>query len=133
VLLDTGFCIDLMKEQARGRRGPATEKLGSLGDERLAISVFTLGELFAGAESSKNARREHERLKSLIDTIEVIYPKERFARLFGETASFLKRSGTPVPLMDILIAASAKEHGLTVITRNVSRFRMIPMLSVTEY
>jgi len=58
---------------------------------------------------------------------------ERFARLYGETVSFLKHSGTPVPLMDILIAASAKEHGLAVITRHVSRFRRIPMLSVMEY
>jgi predicted nucleic acid-binding protein len=133
MLLDTSFCIDLMKEQAGGRKGPATEKLISLGEERLAISVFTLGELFAGAESSKNARREHERLKALIDTIEVVYPRERFARLYGETVSFLKHSGTPIPLMDVLIGTSAKEHGLTVITRDVSHFRKIPMLSVMEY
>jgi predicted nucleic acid-binding protein len=67
--------------------------------------VFTLGELFAGAESSRNIR----------------------------TVSFLKRSGTPVPLMDILIGTSAKEQGLAVLTRDVSHFRRIPMLSVMEY
>ena len=133
MLLDTSFCIDLMKEQAGGRRGPATEKLESLGEERLAISVFTLGELFAGAESSSNSRREHERLKALIDTIDVIYPEKRFARLYGETVNFLKRLGTPVPLMDILIGTTAKEHGLAVLTRDVTRFRKIPMLSVMEY
>jgi predicted nucleic acid-binding protein len=49
MLLDTSFCIDLMKEQAGGRRGPATEKLASLGEERLAISVFTLGGTIRGS------------------------------------------------------------------------------------
>jgi predicted nucleic acid-binding protein len=35
--------------------------------------------------------------------------------------------------MDILIGTSAKEQGLAVLTRDVSHFRRIPMLSVMEY
>jgi predicted nucleic acid-binding protein len=133
MLLDTSFCVDLLREQAAGRGGSATRMLDSLGDEKVAVSMFTLGELSAGAELSKHPRREHERLRAIVDSIDTLFPGARFARLYGEVVASLRRSGTPVPLMDVLIGTTARENDLAVLTRDVEHFRAIPGLLVRDY
>jgi predicted nucleic acid-binding protein len=49
---------------------------------------------------------------------------ERFAWL----RSALRRQGMLIPDMDLLIAATALEHDLTLVTRNLSHFSRIPEL-----
>lgn len=133
MLLDTSFCVDLLREQASGRGGDATRMLESLGEEKIAISVFTLGELSAGAELSKHPRREHEQIRAFVDSVDTLYPGAIFARLYGEAVASLTRAGTPVPLMDLLIGTTARENDLAVLTRDVEHFRTIPGLLVRDY
>ena len=42
ILLDANFCIDWLRENSRGVEGNATQKLRSLGDLPLALSIFIL-------------------------------------------------------------------------------------------
>jgi predicted nucleic acid-binding protein len=45
------------------------------------------------------------------------------SRQWAKLVVALKRKGTPVPLLDGMIAATALEHGLSVATRNVNDFK----------
>ena len=66
-----------------------------------------------------------QRLQNLLDLlndVQVLEATEEIARKFGEVRASLFDSGTSVPEMDLFIAATALEHGLTVVTRNLSDF-----------
>jgi predicted nucleic acid-binding protein len=53
---------------------------------------------------------------------------ERYAAIFA----FLRRQGTPIPTNDIWIAASAMEHGLSVLTRD-PHFKKVPQVLVKYF
>jgi toxin FitB len=44
------------------------------------------------------------------------------ARVWGDTMAALESRGRPLPLMDSLLAATALEHDLTIVTRNETDF-----------
>ncbi|MGA2643027.1 MAG: type II toxin-antitoxin system VapC family toxin [Spirochaetia bacterium] len=130
---DTTFCIDLLREQSRGTKGPASSKLESLGGQPLLISLFVLCDLRAGAEMAGNPRRELSRVVRLIDGFDVISPTPPFAILYGEIVAALLRNGTPVPRMDVLLGVMAKSFGMPVLTRDANHFGKIPGLVVESY
>ncbi len=133
MLLDTCFFVDLLREKARGQRGPATRRLESLGDTELEVSLFVLCELLAGAEMSRDPDHEIARIRALAESYPVVYPDQAFPALFAETLAALTRNGTPVPTMDLLVAITAKRLGVPVLTRDVEHFGKVPGLQVTSY
>ncbi len=130
---DTSFCIDLLREQAQGTKGPAVAKLESLAGRSLLLSLFVLCELRAGAEMSHNPRRELSRVVRLVDGFDVISPTPPFAVLYGEILAAVLKNGTPIPRMDLLLGVMAKSFGMPVLTRDVNHFGKIPGLVIEEY
>jgi tRNA(fMet)-specific endonuclease VapC len=107
--LDSSLLIDLAREAARERPGPAFAALEGLdGAEILGVSVHVLCELRTGAELSRQPLREHEELDRLC-------------------------SGLPVATMDLLIATTAVLDDATLLTRNVKDFSRVPGLRVQTY
>ena len=53
---------------------------------------------------------------------------ERFARL----RAYLRLQGQRIPDMDLLIAATALDHDLTLVTRNFRHFERIPNLTLYQ-
>ena len=53
---------------------------------------------------------------------------QRFARIRGE----LRRNGQLIPHPDILIAATALDHNLTLLTRNIKDFQRTPELKLYQ-
>ena len=97
-------------------------------EEALHLSVVTLGELHKGIAKLRDGERK-QRLASWVDVMLV----ERFAgRLigidapvasaWGVLAGELESIGRPLPVLDGLIAATARVHRLTVVTRNTGHF-----------
>lgn len=111
LLVDTDVFIDHL----RGSR-----KLEARGD-RLHYSVITRCELFAGQKTQEETIRE---LLAPFEEIQV-------DRSLAERAGRLRRSGglrTP----DALIAATAAEHGLTLVTRNNRDFDRVRGVTVRQ-
>ncbi len=133
MFLDTSFCIDLMREQHKRGRGPATTKLTELGDTPLYASLFVLCELQAGARLSAHPRRELRKLELLAGRLEIVLPDQTFPVAYGEIESHLRKNGTPIPQMDLLIGTMAKSHGLPLLTRDDDHFGLIPGLVVETY
>ena len=66
----------------------------------------------------------------LLDILDVA---SEVAKRFGEIRAALMDQGLPTPDLDLLHAATALHHGLTVVTHNVADFANIPGLSVVDW
>ena len=132
--LDSSFLIDLLRETARERPGPAFDLIESLdASEILGVSVHVVCELRAGAELSRRVLQEHEALDHLLSGVLVVFPDERFAPEYAKLLAATTRGGRRVAAMDLMIATAAILDGAPLVTRNVKDFSRVPGLRVLDY
>ena len=124
-LLDTNVISELTRPKPEPR---VTAWLDSIDESLLYLSVLTLGEIRKGLGIMSSGQRR-TRLELWLTT----ELKSRFAgRLltidagvadyWGQLAGDAQRHGTPVPVIDGLLAATALHHHLTMVTRNVQDY-----------
>ena len=93
----------------------------------LALSVMTLGELQKGVDRLAPGRRR-DRLAEFLESVAARFDERLLpvtvdvARSWGSLCATAVDRGKPVSGIDAIIAATAKVHALTVVTRNVSDF-----------
>lgn len=108
-LLDTSVFI--AREQAR--------PLAALPDE-VAVSVVTIGELELGvlATEDPDLRARRADTLALARSADPIPVTEAIMGAFARLTIDCRRAGQRPKVLDVLIAASAIEHGLAVITQD---------------
>ncbi|NQW03114.1 MAG: type II toxin-antitoxin system VapC family toxin [Acidobacteria bacterium] len=132
--LDSSFLIDLLREGAKDRPGPAFGLIESFDEnEVLGVSVHVVCELRAGAELAKQALAEHEEVDRLLSGLLVAHPDERFPTAYARLLAATQRSGRPVASMDLLIATAALLDDAPLVTRSVKDFSRVPGLRVLSY
>ncbi|MDZ4158656.1 MAG: type II toxin-antitoxin system VapC family toxin, partial [Anaerolineaceae bacterium] len=100
----------------------------SIDEEKLFLSVITIGEIQRGIERLPESHRKTELLvwmnNGLIERFgQRILPLDTQTMfLWGSLTSQMENSGQPMPLMDSLIVATALQNNLIIVTRNVSDF-----------
>jgi predicted nucleic acid-binding protein len=116
LLLDTSVLIDFLRG-SRGRR----ELIGQLRLDHaaIAVSAITVAEIYSGCPPSQQAAFE-----LLFQALEVIPTDFVSAKLGGEMRFHWARKGRTLSLTDTLIAATALQHGLTLLTDNARDFPM---------
>jgi hypothetical protein len=125
----TGFLIDT-NVLSEWRKGPRADRgvtgwfRSSNGDD-MHLSVLTAGELQNVIErlrrrDAQSAVALEAWLSKVVDTFE-----DRILPVDLDVAGVWATLGVPdpVPVMDGLMAATARCHGLTMVTRNVTHFR----------
>ena len=92
--------------------------------QTLYLSVLSLGEIRKGIERLGAARQ-----LPLLDWLEVELPNYFLGRLLAVDAHtadrwgrLLASAGRPLPAVDSLLAATALQHDLTLVTRNTADF-----------
>jgi predicted nucleic acid-binding protein len=118
VLLDTSVVIT-----------PPTAGLASIADY-VAVSAITVAELEYGVGAAGDAEerlRRRRRLGVIVDAMEVIPLDIAVAASYGLLANMVRSAGrNPRPRrLDLLIAAAAERHGLSLATRNADDFRVL--------
>lgn len=126
-LLDTDICSAHLKQ----RPGLTHRFIQHMG--RLHISAITLGELSTWASRKKASPRRLAMLQALLSDVVVLDVDARVAGRFGQLRAALLDAGRPTPEMDLLIAATALEHGLALVTHNVADFANIPGLKIEDW
>jgi len=119
-LIDSDWVIDCLW----GKR-QATEQLDMILHHGVAISTISLAELFDGALGSHNIAQEFEKLTGFLEPFVKIPASEPIALRFAETRNSLRKRGMLISDMDIFIAATALDHDLTLLTRNVRHFSRV--------
>jgi len=131
--LDTSFLVDLLREGARGKEGPASRLLTRVHDEELGISVFVACELAAGVAMSARPAQERRQVDQLCAGLRIDYPDERFPAAYGSLLASLERTRGRISTMDSLIFASALLANAPLITRNDKDFGRVPGLELLTY
>lgn len=122
-LLDTTALIDFFC----GKENTVTLISQMANEMLLAVSSITIVEIFSGIRETEIEFVE-EFLSSLIQ-----FPVDfKISRRAGLYQKEYRSKGITLGLADCLIAATAVEHGLILVTKNVRHFPM-PELSVIEH
>lgn len=84
----------------------------------VTMSIFVLGELYAGFRGGKQTRKNRDELKQFLlsPTVKILFGTDETAEVFGELKAALRRQGTPLPINDVWIAAHTLEIGATLVT-----------------
>ena len=127
-LLDTDWIIDALNGQ-----DSAIQTLLELVPAGLTLSIITYGELYEGAYYSRNPEPALAGLHAFLEGKEILPLSqaviERFAIVRGALPRQIRQQ---IGDIDILIAATALEHDLTLLTRNLSDFQHIPDLNLYQ-
>ena len=100
----------------------------SIDQENIFLSVVAIGELKKGIEKLPESRKKKDLISWLENDLlvrfgERIIPLDLPVMLvWGTMVAELEKAGTPLPAIDSLLAASASQRGLTLVTRNTKDF-----------
>jgi predicted nucleic acid-binding protein len=99
--------------------------------DEIYLTPVVLGELLAGFIRGKWRRKNERELRTFLASprVQVIDVDADTAERYAVILNGLWKTGTPIPTNDIWIAASAMQHGLRVLTRDV-HFRQVPQVLV---
>lgn len=102
--------------------------------KQVILSVFVLGELLAGFRGGSKLAQNRQILRAFFakPTVVFISASEETAEIFGQIKDALRKTGTPIPINDVWIAAQAMETGSTLITYD-DHFRRVPGLRLWPY
>ena len=127
-LLDTDTCVFWLRGNT-----PVRDHLASVGQEAVAISVVPLAELRYGASSSAQPDTNHQAIDDFTSAIAILGIDPPVAHAFGNIKAELRNRGMLIEDFDILVAATARAHGLTLVTNNAQHFRRILNLSLESW
>ena len=126
-LVDTDWVIDAYIGT------PASVRvLDRLSDDGLGVSIISSGELFEGAFGFPDPQARLAQFRVLLNRFTTIPLSDPIMEVFARTRARLRRSGQLIPDMDLLIAATALNHDLTLVTRNRRHFDRIPDLTLYQ-
>lgn len=122
-LLDTNVVSELRKPRPHGG---VVAWLESVDDTQLHLSAVTVGEIQAGIELTREQdSKKAEEIEAWLELVAATYnllPMD--AKTFRAWARLMHRKSNTL-YEDAMIAATAKVHGLTVVTRNVADFNAL--------
>lgn len=130
MILDTGFIIDLMKEDSS-----SIEKLKKLvlNKENYEVSTPTIFELYVGIALSRRSEEERNNVLKILSDFVVVPLSLAQAEKAGEIHGSLIKSGQEIDVVDSMIAGIALLENETILTRNVRHFSRVKGLRVESY
>lgn len=120
-LLDTNIPSEMTRPQPQAS---VIQWLDDADDEQLYFSVVSLGEILKGITVLAAGKRRNVLQQWLDETLRpwfhgrILPVTESVAERWGILAGKCQLKGRPLKMADGLIAATALEHSLTVVTRN---------------
>mgnify|MGYP001496549347 CR=1 FL=1 len=130
-LLDTNVVSELRRQQPHGA---VLAWLRSIDDSDLRLAAITLGEIQAGIEITRaqNEARAAE-LESWLDSVAGLYNVlDMDGRTFRLWARLMHGRAEHL-IEDAMIAATARVHGLTIVTRNTRDFALFGVKTLNPF
>lgn len=132
-LLDTNIVSELVKPKPEAN---VTEWVENTDESLLYLSVLTLGEIRRGIAALPQSRRRAT-LEAWLDKDlrarfegRILVIDQEVADRWGLLTSAARNSGMVLPVIDGLLAATALEHNLTLVTRDTGQ---IPSMGVAVF
>ena len=129
MILDTDILIALM--QGKEAANKAMQNLEERG-ERVATTIISAYELLKGADVSSRPERNITKVEDLLSNIEVLDLTLQACREASVIYREMEKAGCPIGEFDVLIAAIARTHNETIMTRD-KHFTLIRKASVVNW
>ena len=126
-LLDTDICSAYVKTNRL-----VQNRFAQYGG-RLHISTVTLGELFTWAKRAKAPAKRLQGVLDMLNEVQVLPVDDVVAQQFGDIRAARLDGGLAAPPMDMMNAATALVHNLTMVTHNVQDYANISGLNVVDW
>jgi tRNA(fMet)-specific endonuclease VapC len=85
------------------------------------------------ANTEQRRQRRSQFVDSVVAKVAVLDFTLACARVHAEIVADLASKGQPIGAHDLIIAATARHHDLTMLTENVNEFARVPGLQVLQY
>lgn len=82
------------------------------------LPSIVFGEFYYGAQRSSKVEANLSRIDQLAASVTVLPCDEGAAQEYGVVKNFLRMRGRPLPENDIWVAAIARQHALTLVSRD---------------
>ena len=135
-LVDTNSPSELTHETPDSRVAAFLENAGR---ESVFLSVMTVGEICKGIDLLPLSQKRSA-LQGWLDRDvrswfagRILPVTESIAERWGRLAAAGKRSGVNLAVVDGVLAATALEHGLTLVTRNVKDFAGLSLVLLNPW
>jgi tRNA(fMet)-specific endonuclease VapC len=128
-LLDSNVCIHLLN----GRHPVLIQRFRQYSPEKTVLCSMVKGELLRGALRSQRVELNLERLAIFFAPLESLPFDDSAAEHFGRIGADLLKRGTPIGPNDLIIAATALAHQVTLVTHNTAEFSRVPGLRMEDW
>src|SRR6266852_6171655 len=128
-LLDTNACIRILN----GTSTSLVYHLRAVPRSLVRLSSVVKAELLYGARKSTRVAENLRLLERFFDTIASLPFDDQCAEEYGLLRDELDRAGTPIGPNDLLIAATARASGCTLVTHNVREFSRVSGLQYEDW
>src|SRR5213080_2257301 len=111
--------------------GPsATDLLGALFQDGMAMSIITFAEVYEGIYYGHHRTHYTKIFHRFLQGVSVLGITRSIAKQYARMRGELGRTGQPIDQPDLFIAATARQHHLTLVTRNIKDYVRIPTLTI---
>lgn len=128
-LLDTNAWIELLNNP----KGHLATRVASHAPNDIALCSVVLGELAVGAYKSSQPVANLGLIQQLARQFVCLAFDEGSADPYAQTRSHLEKICQTIGPYDLQIAAIALQHGLTLVTHNLTEFSRVPGLAVEDW
>jgi tRNA(fMet)-specific endonuclease VapC len=118
---------DVLFDAVNGRSS-ALDALELIGPHDMNVSVISIGEFLDGIVLSPNYSRRHTEFNRFLLPFQILDVDHGIMTRFASVRAELRREGRMVADFDIVIACTAMERGLALLSRNRKHFERIPEL-----
>jgi tRNA(fMet)-specific endonuclease VapC len=126
-MLDTNAASGLVKGQPK-----VVARFKAETPDSVCLSAVTEGEIRFGVARRPEARRLAATVNALLAAIDVLPWTSATARRYATLRAGLERQGRPLGALDLMIAAHAAEHDMTLVT-NDRAFSAVPALRLEDW
>lgn len=128
-ILDTNICIYIIKRKPE----LVFQRFKKLALGAVGISSITLAELQYGVAKSLQLDKNQAALDRFLVPLEIVQFGLLAAIEYGKIRAALEKTGQPIGPFDTLIAAHARQLGLTLITNNEKEFSRVENLKIENW
>ena len=128
-MLDT----DISSYVIKGSAPKIDSRLRKLDVMQVCISAITRAELRFGVQRLRGATRLAANIETFLNGIHTLPWDETATGQFAEVRAGLERGGTPIGIMDTMIAAHAKATRAILVTNNLKHFEIVKGLAVENW
>ncbi|MFC1708284.1 type II toxin-antitoxin system VapC family toxin, partial [Planctomycetota bacterium] len=128
-LLDSNACIHVLNGTSR----EVVARFSNESPSTVCLCAVVKAELLYGARKSRSVAKVLRNLERFFAPLVSLPFDDDCAHQYGLLRADLARSGRPIGANDLMIAAIARRHDLTVVTHNVGEFSRVVGLRVEDW